>query len=463
MAFQRLPQQALKMVLETRTTSPKKVTNQITVPKSDPKLQFGLGKFAFSLLPLTPESQGRRKTILTEVVKGQIWTLDQLQGIINVNVPVRSTVIKLSNGDLFVNNPVAPTQECIQMIRDLESQYGPVKYITLSSLALEHKGTAGAFSSYFPQTKIYYQPGQYSFPVDLPPFFFFPLGRSIQEIPRDFKSAPWGDEIEHFVLGPLKPPQIGGFGETAFFHKATNTLLVTDSIVRVDDEPPAIVQEDPRALLYHARDDMFSIVEDTPANRRKGWRRMVLFGLTFQPSGIEISDLVQAVRDTSKVSPDMKLLGRGTIPLSEGLYPWKWVRSEIPNFKALQGGLLVAPILQKLIFNREPAEVLDWADKVSKWSIKRIIPCHLANDIKASGQDFRKAFRFLEASPSQPTNIFSSLFGGLQKSTTNTNTSGGGLPQVREEDLSVLNSASEILTKSGVIKPEAPPVVRSKK
>lgn len=48
-------------------------------------LKFDLGRIAFSLLPLSPETVGRRKTILTEVVKDEVWTLDQLQGIINVN------------------------------------------------------------------------------------------------------------------------------------------------------------------------------------------------------------------------------------------------------------------------------------------------------------------------------------------------------------------------------------------
>ena len=83
-----------------------------------------------------------------------------------------------------------------------------------------------------------------------------------------------------FLLG------IGGFGDTAFFHRETKTLLVTDAVIRVDNEAPEIIQEDPRALLYHSRDFMTEIVEDTPKNRQKGWRRMVLFGLTFQPAGI---------------------------------------------------------------------------------------------------------------------------------------------------------------------------------
>ncbi len=50
------------------------------VPKYDNKLKFGLGSIAFSLLPLSPESVGRRKTLMTEVVKDKIYTLDQVQG-----------------------------------------------------------------------------------------------------------------------------------------------------------------------------------------------------------------------------------------------------------------------------------------------------------------------------------------------------------------------------------------------
>ena len=72
--------------------------SSIEIPKYDKNLDFGLGKIAFSGLALSPESSGRRKTILTEVVKDEVWTLEQVQGIINVNVPVRSTIIRLSSG-----------------------------------------------------------------------------------------------------------------------------------------------------------------------------------------------------------------------------------------------------------------------------------------------------------------------------------------------------------------------------
>ena len=62
-------------------------------------------------------------------------------------------------------------------------------------------------------------------------------------------------------------------------------IQFTPDLMPADITGTEIIQEDPRALLYHSRDSMTEVVEDTPANRQKGWRRMVLFGLTFNPAG----------------------------------------------------------------------------------------------------------------------------------------------------------------------------------
>lgn len=78
-------------------------------------------------------------------------------------------------------------------------------------------------------------------------------------------------------------------------------MLVTDSIVKVPTEPPAIVAEDPSGLLFHARDNYQDVVADTPETRRKGWRRSVLFGLTFNPSSIDIQDLFSAIKSLPEV------------------------------------------------------------------------------------------------------------------------------------------------------------------
>lgn len=97
--------------------------------------------------------------------------------------------------------------------------------------------------------------------------------------------------------------------------------MVTDIVLRVPEEAPAIVQEDPRALLYHSRDTMLEEVQDTAEARRRGWRRIALFALVFQPAGIRVLPFAQTLRKLPKVTPATAVFGRGAIPISEGLYP----------------------------------------------------------------------------------------------------------------------------------------------
>lgn len=135
-------------------------------------------------------------------------------------------------------------------------------------------------------------------------------------------------------------------------------------------------------------------------------------------------------------------------------FQWEWVADDIPSFRALHGGLLVAPILQKLILNREPNKVLQWVDKVCEWPIERIIPCHFANDIKASSADFRKAFEFLEEpARSNPISDILSLFDNKKSKNV--------CPVGDEKDTSFLAGISTQLTAQGVLFPEAPLVPRS--
>ena len=55
---------------------------EIDVPMYNSSRTWSLNSFAFSLLPLSPRDQ--RATLCEEVVKGKVWTLDQIQGIIMV-------------------------------------------------------------------------------------------------------------------------------------------------------------------------------------------------------------------------------------------------------------------------------------------------------------------------------------------------------------------------------------------
>jgi len=233
------------------------------------------------VLPIAPYS--KRDTFIKEVVQGQIWTFDQLQGILYVFVPIRMTVIKMEEGGLFVYAPVAPTEQVISSIRNLEKIHGPLKHIILPTLGLEHKVFAGPFAQKFPKAKVWYTPGQYSFPIKLPlSWLGFGFNQQVRQLPRDSSKAPFYPEFDYRIVGPLlSKDKAGGFGEAAFYHKKTQTLLTTDIVVKVGTKIPEIILTDPRCLLFHARDSALDKVEKTPATLAKGWRHVQQFALFF--------------------------------------------------------------------------------------------------------------------------------------------------------------------------------------
>ena len=423
----------------------------IATPKYATDVQWPLGKVAFSLLPLAGTST-RRATTEETVVPSQIWTHDQIQGVVNVNVPVRQTVVKLSpeaGGGLLVYNPVAPTPQLIKMMRSLEKKHGPVRHIVLGTVALEHKATFGPFAQRFPDATVWLQPGQWAFPVGLPIEFLgvTQRGRKLREIPTENKYTSagyklwaerdpvpeWAVDFGTETLGPFKFKSVGAFSETAMFHKPSKTLLVTDTVVSVTDEPPKIIQEDPRAMLFHARDSIDEIVQDTEETRKKGWRRMVQFGLVFFPSQIDVVPFGKAISQASKIDKSMKPLGQGAVPGS--LYPWTWHDNDadLKNFKAISkdGALFCPPILTKLILDRESKGTLEWVDRVTKrFDFQRVVPCHLNNNVKAGPKEFYDAFDPLRSDPKT-----------------------GNIKQQRAlaEDLALLQKASDILTDFGVV------------
>ena len=132
------------------------------------------------LLPLYP--YGQRRTLRREVIANQIWTFDQMQGIFYVVVPIRMTVIRLAAGGLLVYALVAPTPECIRLVKELEAIHGEVKYIVLPTVTgLEHKVFVGPFARKFPSAQVYVARNQWSFPLNLPlSWLGFPMGNPNQ-------------------------------------------------------------------------------------------------------------------------------------------------------------------------------------------------------------------------------------------------------------------------------------------
>jgi hypothetical protein len=379
------------------------------------------------VVPLYPYSQ--RRTLRKEVLKDNIWTFDQLQGILYVVVPIRMTIIKLSQGGLLVYAPIAPTKECINLVNELVTQHGDVKYIILPTISgIEHKVFVGPFARCFPNAEVFVAPNQWSFPLNLPlTWLGLPRGRT-KILPVDSSQTPFFPDFDYAILGPINLG-IGTFEEVVFFHKHSRTLLVTDCIVSIPEEPPEILQIDPYPLLFHAKDNVFEIVSDNEANRRKGWQRISLFSFYFKPSVLETVELKDTL-DNAKEARDRSKKAYF------GLFPFKWTPNWKDSFDALQGGgrLFVAPILQTLILNRAPEETLHWVDQISRWNFQQIIPCHLDAPIKADPSQFRQAFSFLIKSESESEYL-----------------SGNGRKSLPEGDLKLMRKIDEILSNLRVI------------
>lgn len=359
------------------------------------------GKATWKYWPAVPiYPYGKRKTVLQEIVPEKIWTLDQLQGLLYVAVPVRCTVVKLKRGGLLVYCPVAPTEECLAMMDKLVEKHGPVQHIVVSTASgIEHKVFAGPFARAFPESQTWVAPNQWSFPINLP-LRWLGLPANTKMLSVDKSEVPFANEVDYEICGPVPLGSPGSlaskatFVEVAMFHKATKTLLVTDTVVSVPRQPPKINQLYPEAMLFHARDNATQPIEDTPDNRDIGWRKIALFSLYFQPNSLEAVLGKEALLDAAN-APEINRTGK----YWKGLFPFQWKPEWKDSFDLLaEKKLFVAPILQSLVLNRGPDEVLDWVDRVCKWPFERVIPAHFEARVKASPRDFRAAFSFLQAS-----------------------------------------------------------------
>ncbi len=337
------------------------------------------------LVPLYP--YGQRQTLRRELVPGEVWSFEQIQGVFYVCVPIRMTVVRLGDGGLLVYAPVAPTEECIRLLRELEQQYGPVRFIILpTSSGLEHKVFVGPFARRCPGATIYHAPDQWSFPLNLPLSWLGLPGDRTRPLPAEPSSAPFFEDCDYAQLGPIDLGP-GVFEEVALFHRRSRSLLVTDSLVSIPEEPPAVTQLDPYPLLYHARETAQEAIADSPEARRKGWWRTALFSFYFRPAALETPSLGETLA-AARQAPD-----RSRRALF-GLYPFRWQDTWVESFQRLsrQGELLVAPILQQLILNRDPERTLQWVEQVCQWQFERIIPCHLEAPIAARPAELSRAF-----------------------------------------------------------------------
>ncbi|KAL0019064.1 hypothetical protein WJX79_006492 [Trebouxia sp. C0005] len=436
----RAPRRANRsIVAATRKQSAKSPPNQSRQAEID-EVPF-LDRFHISVtgfpFPLGPFFQ--RRTVRKEVDKGKLWLFEQEQSLggSNVTTVVRMTVLKLKSGGLWVHAPVAPTRQCVRLVKELEL---PIEYIILPTFAYEHKIFLGPFSRAFPQAKVWIAPRQWSWPLPLPPQFLgiFPTGGIITE---DDQKLPWSDELEHKIFVSAiggASAGVGPYVEVVFLHKQSKTLILTDAVVCVPPTPPQVVRtsnlleagsplpglirglsslDDERGFKEKFLDgQMEQPVQSQEAQVQLGWKRMALQILYFVPGNL--------------LNPES-------------------------SFQALSERLVVSPVLQTLVYSKNPSGAREWVDKVaSRWSFKRVIPAHFEAPVAAGPKDFRQAFQFLwdmqsdqstqaaDPQPQQSQNVIARLF----------NRKPAAPFRPPASDMRALNGLEDVLTKAGVFK-----------
>ncbi len=341
------------------------------------------------LLPLYP--YGRKRTTFKEIVPGQVWSFEQLQGLYYVAVPVRLTVLKVSGGLILVN-PLPPTYELKSALIDLEKLYGPILSIVLPTASgLEHKIFMPALARAFPNAELWVCPGQWSFPIPLPlSWLGFPASRTKT---LGIDGLPHEDSCEWIPLGPIDIG-LGRFQEFSCFHKKTGSLLVTDALVGIESDPPALFDLDPTPLLFHARENGSEPLDDSPELRKKGWARLVLFASFLRPAELSIPSLKEVFKNAFKP-------GLRNPRAHFGIYPFAWQKGWDKSARELIGNkrplVQIAPVLERLVFPRAKSSLIVWLEKlIAIRGIRRLISAHFTAPISFSSDDLRRLKRNID-------------------------------------------------------------------
>lgn len=199
-------------------------------------------------------------------------------------------VVRLQDGSLWVHAPLAPSREFFELVESCAEECGApssgpsgagssaVRHIVVPTYALEHKVFAKDALLRWSDAQLWLSPGQFSFPRRSVSDEFVwgrrPSGvLSLSDEDAGAPAVPWAMELPYQTLA-AGTFSIGGtpttFYETAFFHRASRSLIVTDALARVPLEAPPL--SDPaRLLLVSKRSTADPQPADTPEARQAGW------------------------------------------------------------------------------------------------------------------------------------------------------------------------------------------------
>ena len=137
-----------------------------------------------------------------------IYALEDRVGFAGVQLALRTTVLKLSDGGLWVHSPT----RLLDGVREQVEALGEVRYLVAASNG--HNRWLCDWHEAFPNAAIYVARG---IPKKLPKLTRYTL---LEDAP----DPPWAAELDHAFIG------VPFFGEFVFFHKTSRSLIVTDFV-----------------------------------------------------------------------------------------------------------------------------------------------------------------------------------------------------------------------------------------
>ncbi|QRM27786.1 DUF4336 domain-containing protein [Microvirga sp. VF16] len=153
-------------------------------------------------------------------VADNVWIVDSgPQEAMGLSLPVRMTVIRLSNGNVWLHSP---TRFNAELRREIET-LGPIRHLIAPNVA--HWTHLKEWQYGCPAAKTSAEPELRRRPQ---------VQKKGLRFDRDLTDEPaeeWSGEIEQIVV-----PGGAGFREVAFFHRPTRTLILTDLIQNLEPE-----------------------------------------------------------------------------------------------------------------------------------------------------------------------------------------------------------------------------------
>jgi hypothetical protein len=353
---------------------------------------INLTGFPFPLGPIF-----ERATTVRELHRGRVWLFEQEQSLglgvgSTISANARMVVVRLRSGELWVLNPIAPTVELVEQLRAIG---GRVAHVVLGSTQYEHKILVPPFmrARAADRPQLWIVPEQWSFPFDFPPEMLGLAGaRSLREDMPTERAPPWATELPFALLRPRSRLGLGYAAvEAAFVHRQTRTLLLTDGLVRVPPEAPAVLDRENLRALGSAGNLVSAVAA------RTNWRG--------RGAEIRAADAADAQRGFTPAQAEKRGWQRNAVlalyfgPSAEAIS-----QPELA-FRALEGRWLVGPVCATLIYSSDGVReaVRTWVDRICKLGgFDTIVPAHFAV-ARGTPSDVRRAFApLLAGSPQTP-------------------------------------------------------------